>query len=79
MNCTTKMLAVLIAAAMLAACAGLAAAQDNPVSPAPPPGEIWVYPQGVFPNDFYALWLAVNGAPYATGDLPFPFPRQGRG
>ncbi len=73
MNCTTKMLAVLIAAAALAAGAGLAAGQDAPKSPAPPPGQIWVYPQGVFPDDFYALWLAVNGAPYTSGDLPFPF------
>ena len=43
------------------------------VSPAPPLGEVWVYPTGVFPDDFYALWLAVNGAPYAAGDLPFPY------
>ncbi len=70
MNRTTKMLAVLIAAVALTAVAGLAVAQERP---APPPGEIWVYPQGVFPNDFYALWLAVNGAPYASGDLPFPY------
>jgi hypothetical protein len=73
MNRTTKMLGMLIAAAALAAGAGLAVGQESPMSPAPPPGEIWVYPQGVFPNDFYALWLAVNGAPYASGDLPFPF------
>lgn len=74
MNRTTKMLGMLIAAAALAAGGGLAAGQDSPISPAPPPGEIWVYPQGVFPDDFYALWLAVNGAPYASGDLPYPFP-----
>ena len=43
------------------------------VSPAPPPGEIWVYPTGVFPDDFYSLWLAVNGTPYAAGDLPYPY------
>jgi len=68
------MLGMLIAVLALAAVAGLAVAQDTAMSPAPPPGEIWVYPQGMFPNDFYALWLAVNGAPYASGDLPHPFP-----
>jgi hypothetical protein len=73
MNHTTKMLAVVIAATALAADARLVTGQDSPTSPAPPPGEIWVYPQGVFPDDFYSLWLAVNGAPYAAGDLPYPF------
>ena len=47
-----------------AAGAGLAAGEEAPRSPAPPPGEIWVYPQGVFPDDFYSVWLAVNGTPY---------------
>jgi hypothetical protein len=74
MNRTMKMLAVLVAAAVLAAGTGLAVGQESPMLPAPPPGEIWVYPQGVFPDDFYSLWLAVNGAPYAAGDLPYPYP-----
>jgi hypothetical protein len=65
------MLAVSIAAAAFAAGAGLAVGEEASKFPAPPPGEIWVYPQGVFPDDLYSVWLAVNGTPYLA-DLPFP-------
>jgi hypothetical protein len=55
-------------------CQGQAAPSfGTAITPAPPPGQIWVYPTGVFPDDFHSLWLAVNGAPYASGDLPFPY------
>jgi hypothetical protein len=73
MNPTTNMLKTLIAAAAFAAAIGLPARRAVAMPPAPLPGEIWVYPTGVFPDDFYALWLAVNGVPYAAGDLPYPY------
>lgn len=52
---------------------GAAISQDTPLSPTPPRGEVWVYPQGVFPDDFYSLWLAVNGTAYASGELPYSY------
>jgi hypothetical protein len=68
---STKTLSMLIAVLVLGLCASQAAGQVAPPLPTPPPGEIWVYPQGVFPNDLYSVWLAVNGTPYLA-DLPFP-------
>jgi hypothetical protein len=73
MNPKTNMLKTWIAAAVFAAATGLPAGRAVAMPPAPLPGEIWVYPTGVFPDDFYALWLAVNGVPYAAGDLPYPY------
>ncbi len=64
--CATAFLVVVFLAG------GIAAGQDSLFVPAPPRGEVWVYPRGVFPDDFYSLWLAVNGVPYASGDLPYP-------
>ncbi len=70
---SARTLRMLMVGAVLGLCAGWAVGQDAPNLPTPPQGEIWVYPQGVFPDDFYSLWLAVNGAPYTAGDLPYPF------
>ena len=76
MDPTSNVLKIVIAAAAIAASGVLQAGQAVPT---PPPGEIWVYPTGVFPDDFHALWMAVNGAPYAAGDLPIPFPEAADG